>query len=104
LEVKLKKIELILLNLKDSPDLLDKYLSKNIKGILYFGDFSNNELAKIHIQKLKKIIQEQPKECTVCFVIFVSTSPIDISKTELPLILQEAKGRTISLIDLARKI
>jgi hypothetical protein len=82
---------------------LNKHLSNELDGVMYFGNFSTDEYSEIHSQQLGEIIKSTNQNCLVSFAISQKEQPIEIEKTRVPEYLAKAKGRIISLFDLANK-
>ena len=94
------KIQVVLLD-TDKPNL-NKYLSNNLAGVLYFGNFSSQERSQKHSEQLEHIIKSTSQNCLISFTISQKDPGLEIDHTNLPHYLNKAKGRTISLFDLSQ--
>ena len=90
--------------LKTGPDSqsIQKYVSNDLNGVLYFGNFSTVESGEKETKEFEKIIKNTSQNCAVTFAVSQTAKPIDIQQTSIPGVLLEGVGRSISLIDLAR--
>lgn len=103
IDFKLGNVEgTILLTSVNTPNL-HKYLSKDLDGVLHFGNFSTPESIDAHTTELSKIIKQTSQDCIISFAISQTDKPIKISETKIPDVLQEGVGRTISLIDMGQQ-
>ncbi len=103
IDFKLGKIEgTILLASVNTPNL-HKYLSKDLDGVLHFGNFSTPESTDAHTAELSKIIKQTSQDCVISFAICQTDKPLKISETKIPEVLQEGVGRTISLLDMGQQ-
>ena len=102
LDATLKNIILKIIKTKDDNSSLHKYISHDLNGVLYFGNFSSHERGEKETRELEKIIKNTNQDCAITFAISQTSKPIEIQNTSIPLVLQEGLGRSISLIDLAR--
>lgn len=103
--VQLENVQAKIIKLKHTQDnkSLKSFLSKDIDGMIYYGDFSDNDKAEFHTNEFAKIIKETNSKCIISFVISQTDEPIDVEETNIPLVMKEGIGRTISLIDLGQK-
>jgi hypothetical protein len=98
---KLGKVSIKVLKIDPHKPNLNKHLSNELNGVMYFGNFSTDEFAEIHSQQLEEIVKNTNQQCLISFAISQTDSPIKIENTRLPEYLAKAKGRTINLFDLA---
>lgn len=102
IHVSLQKLDMKILKLTKSVKDGQKIIEKDLDGLLYFADFSSELTMNKHVEMLKYALDKTKKECVICYGISQTTKEIAINETPLPAVLQEAKERTISLLDLAR--
>lgn len=102
MDAELQSISLKIIQRTNVPSSVQKYVSNDLDGVLYFGNFSNKELAEHDTNELSKIIKNTNDNCAISFAISQSREPVEIRNTGIPKVLQQGVGRSISLIDLAR--
>ena len=98
----LNNIHLKIITKNEDMPSIQKYISNELNGILYFGDFSSTISSERDTKEFEKIIKNTNHNCSITFAISQTTEPINIQNTAIPQVLQEGIGRSISLIDLAR--
>ncbi len=101
LYIRLPHLELHLVDISTELSTFNKLINKNTDGILYFADFSNRQKEEKNEEQLNKIISDTKEDCVLCYAISNTKEKLAIKGTKLPLILQKATGRTLSIIDLA---
>ena len=102
LDATLRNIIVKIIKTKEDSPAIHKYVSHDLNGVLYFGNFSSDEKGERETRELEKIIKNTDQNCAVTFAVSQTSKPIEIQKTAIPSVLQEGVGRSISLIDLAR--
>jgi hypothetical protein len=103
MEIKAGKLEFNIIKLNAQKPQIQKYLSNDISGIMYFGNFSTPELMDIHSQQLEEILKNTNKNCLISFAMSQNEQSVIIEETSLPIFLQKATGRTLTLFDLANE-
>lgn len=100
--VDFSRLKLAIIHLtKNDPSVME-YVNEDLNGLLYFADFSTDKTINYHTDELNKILKATLEECIICYAFCENKEPIRINETKIPEILLNAKGRTISLIDLAQ--
>ncbi len=98
----LNNINLKIIKTNEDMSSIQKYISNELNGILYYGDFSSENSSKRDTKEFEKVIKNTNHNCAITFAISQTTEPIDIQNTTIPQVLLEGIGRSISLIDLSR--
>ena len=103
LKISLGKINFQIVNVDDEKPNVQKYLSNDLAGVMYFGNYENEKLGNIHSQQLEEIIKHTNQNSLISFAISQNKEPIAVDQTKLPEYLSKGIGRTISLFDLANE-
>ncbi|MCF2143088.1 MAG: hypothetical protein K9W42_05255 [Candidatus Heimdallarchaeota archaeon] len=99
--IQLGNLHFKIIKLEREKPNIQKFLSNDLSGIVFFGDFSTKELADSHAKQLEEIIKGTNSNCLISFAITQTKAPFPIEESKLPHYLSKGRGRIISLFDLA---